>query len=92
MILDIPVHNKRVLKSCPGNHNVNQKLPEEEKIDTKDWSIPTAPPELTELEVDGVKIKVERVPLMYVPIESIIDEFPDFARETISNIWKIDST
>jgi len=38
-------------------------------------------------EVDGVEIVVTRVPMQYEPIEGLLDELPDFIRETICKTW-----
>ena len=66
----------------------DQRLRPEPKINTKDWAIPKAPDAVTITEVDGVEIKVERTPIAYIPLESVMDELPDFARETIAAAWE----
>lgn len=36
------------------------------------------------VEIDGMEIKVERVPMRYEKIEDIFDELPDFAQEVVA--------
>lgn len=39
-------------------------------------------------EVDGVEIKVERLPMRYEALSDVMDELPEGLRETISNAWR----
>lgn len=36
-------------------------------------------------EVDGVEIKVERIPMRYEKLEDIFDDLPDFAQEVVAS-------
>jgi hypothetical protein len=47
---------------------------------------PKAPEAETNTVVDGLNIKVTRTPLQYEPLGDIIDEFPDFIRDTINSV------
>lgn len=38
--------------------------------------------------VDGLDVKVERLPMRYEALEDILDELPDGLRETISDAWR----
>ena len=44
-----------------------------------------APPPVTITEVDGVEIKVERLPIRYEKLDDIYDELPDFAQELLAD-------
>lgn len=46
----------------------------------KGKNYPEAPPPVTISEVDGVEIKVERLPIRYEKLEDIFDELPEFAQ------------
>lgn len=47
---------------------------------SKKKNYPEAPPPVTINEVDGVEIKVERLPIRYEKLEDIMDELPDFVQ------------
>lgn len=51
----------------------------------KKKNYPEAPPALTITEVDGVEIKVERLPIRYESLEEILDELPDFVQEILAD-------
>lgn len=42
-------------------------------------------------EVDGLEIRVERVPMRYERMEDIFDELPEFAQQVIANHYLSDS-
>jgi hypothetical protein len=45
------------------------------------------PAPITVSEVEGVEVKVERLPMRYEALEDILEELPDGLRETISHAW-----
>lgn len=47
---------------------------------------PNAPEAETKTVVDGIDIKVTRTPLQYEPLADILDEFPDFIKDTINSV------
>jgi hypothetical protein len=53
------------------------------KNDRKNY--PEAPPPVTITEVDGVEIKVERLPLRYEKLDDIFDELPEFAQSLLAD-------
>jgi hypothetical protein len=66
-----------------GKLRLNQpEFQNEEFIQNK--LLPKANP-VTITEVDGVEIRVERVPLRYEKVEDIFDDLPDFAQEVVAN-------
>lgn len=51
----------------------------------KGKNYPKAPEPVTITEVDGVEIKVERLPIRYEKLEDVIDELPDFVQELLAD-------
>jgi hypothetical protein len=47
---------------------------------------PQVPEPETKTVVDGIDIKVTRTPLQYEPLVDILDEFPDFIKDTINSV------
>lgn len=75
--LDIPLHTERVKMSSKGA-NPFQKNPH-----IYDQRVPDASP-VSVTEVDGIEIRVERIPIRYERVEDIFDELPEFAQEIIA--------
>ena len=75
--LDIPLHTKQVRMSTQPPHRLNNLS----ELHTR--SLPPASP-VSVTEVDGIEIKVERIPIRYERVEDIFDELPDFAQEIIA--------
>ncbi len=85
MNFEFPDKTAKVVFTQKG---ADQRLRPEPKINVKDWAMPKTPDAVNVSVVDGVEIKVERTPIAYIPLEAILDELPDFARETIAAIWE----
>jgi hypothetical protein len=51
----------------------------------KKKNYPEAPPALTITQVDGVEIKVERLPIRYESLEEIFDELPEFVQTLLAD-------
>ena len=69
----------------------NRRAPTTEDKDTDSKFVyPKAPSPRSVTEVDGVEIVVTRVPMQYEPLEGLLDELPDFIRETICKTWGFD--
>lgn len=51
----------------------------------KGKNYPEAPPAVTITEVDGVEIKVERLPIRYEKLDDIFDELPEFAQALLED-------
>jgi hypothetical protein len=49
----------------------------------KGKNYPKAPEPVTITEVDGVEIKVERLPIRYERLDDVFDELPDFVQELL---------
>jgi len=64
-------------------HNVNAALYSKKKPKGKNY--PSAPEPVTITEVDGVEIKVERLPIRYEKLEEVFDELPDFVQDLLQN-------
>jgi hypothetical protein len=62
----------------------------EDKETNSKYIYPRAPSPRSVTEVDGVEIVVTRVPMQYEPIEALLDELPEFIRETICKTWGLD--
>ena len=75
--MDIPLHTKQVLMNSQPPHRLNGKS----ELHTK--PLPSASP-VSVTEVDGIEIKVERIPIRYERVEDIFDELPEFAQEIIA--------
>jgi hypothetical protein len=39
------------------------------------------------VQIEGIETIAKRTPLRYEMLEDVLDELPDFARETISSAW-----
>lgn len=52
-----------------------------------DYIYPKAPSPTSVVEIDGVESIAKRTPLRYEMLEDVLDELPDFARETICSAW-----
>lgn len=75
--LDIPLNTKQVKMTTQPPHRLNILS----NVHTK--KLPTASP-VSVTEIDGVEIKVERIPIRYERIEDIFDDLPEFAQEIIA--------
>jgi hypothetical protein len=51
----------------------------------KGKNYPDAPEPVTITEVDGVEIKVERLPMRYEKLDDIFEELPDFVQELLQD-------
>lgn len=49
---------------------------------------PRAPSPRSVVQVGELETVAQRTPLRYEMLEDVLDELPDFARETISNAWE----
>lgn len=49
----------------------------------KGKNYPEAPEPVTITQVDGVEIKVERLPIRYEKLEDVFDELPEFVQELL---------
>lgn len=75
--LDIPLHT-HTAKLSGKSPNPFQKNPH-----INNNRVPDASP-VSITQVDGVEIRVERIPIRYERIEDIFDELPEFAQEIIA--------
>lgn len=75
--IDVPLHTHKAKLAGKGA-NPFQKNPH-----INDQRLPAASP-VSVTEVDGVEIRVERIPIRYERIEDIFDELPEFAQEIIA--------
>lgn len=62
------------------------KTPRTVYLTNKNINFPSALPEKTEFEADGVKMTAHRTAVCMENIEDIMDEFPDSIKETISRL------
>lgn len=51
----------------------------------KGKNFPSAPEPVTITEVDGVEIKVERLPIRYEKLEDVFEELPEFVQEILAD-------
>lgn len=49
----------------------------------KNKNYPDAPEPVTITEVDGVQIKVERLPLRYEALDDVMEDLPDFVQDLL---------
>lgn len=49
---------------------------------------PTTPSPRTVVQIDEIESVAERLPIRYELLESLLDEFPDSIRETITKNWE----
>ena len=52
-----------------------------------DYLYPRAPSPTSVVQIEGIETIAKRTPLRYEMLEDVLDELPDFARETISSAW-----
>lgn len=50
----------------------------------KGKNFPAAPEPVTITQVDGVEIKVERLPIRYEKLEDVLDELPEFVQDLLA--------
>jgi hypothetical protein len=75
--LDVPLHTHSA-KLSGKQPNRMQKNPH-----INSDRLPAASP-VSVTEIDGVEIRVERIPIRYERVEDIFDELPEFAQEIIA--------
>ena len=78
MNIDVPLGTKKTI--------LQRKKKQETK--NREFKIPESPPPLSITEVDGVEIKVERLPIRYENIQDVMEDLPDFCVDILSKIHK----
>lgn len=75
--IDIPIDGKKV--------KILRK-PKKEKEEVKQ-NYPKTPSPTSVTMVDGIEIKVERLPIRYETLESVMDDLPDFCVEILDSLY-----